>query len=80
MFRTRSAQLCSGICFVLCNSLHIQFGWSPLISASKNGHKKVIELLISAGANVNGQDQVNIYLITHTHLHSVYMYAAFLVD
>ena len=36
----------------------IQDGWTALKSASNNGHHKVVELLLGAGANPDLQDKV----------------------
>ena len=32
-----------------------QHGWTPLLFASANGHKEIVELLIGAGADVNAK-------------------------
>ena len=31
----------------------LQDGWTPLVSASQNGHPEIVKSLIEAGANVN---------------------------
>ena len=36
----------------------VQNGWTALKSASNNGHHKVVELLLGAGANPDLQDNV----------------------
>ena len=36
----------------------IQDGWTALKQASANGHHKVVELLLGAGANPDIQDKV----------------------
>ena len=36
----------------------IQNGWTALKAASNNGHHKVVELLLEAGANPDLQDKV----------------------
>ena len=46
--------------FVLVSSMHLftQNGWTALEQASFNGHHKVVELLLGAGANPDLQDVV----------------------
>ena len=34
------------------------FKWTPLIWASSNGHREVVELLLAKGADVNAWDEV----------------------
>ncbi len=43
--------------------LHLQWGGSPLWSASFEGHLKCVELLIDAGADV--QEEVSVSSCTH---------------
>jgi ankyrin repeat protein len=33
------------------------WGWTPLHSAAEEGHKDLVELLITKGANVNAKDE-----------------------
>ena len=44
-----------------------QDGWTPLVSASQNGHLEIVKSLVEAGANVNHTTKVvkiyNIYLV-----------------
>lgn len=54
--------------------LSLQKGWSPLYTASLNGHIDVVETLIEAGANVNQADKVGpVYMqaCTYTYDFSV---------
>ena len=37
---------------------HLQSGWTPLICAAIKGHEKVVELLLTLGANPNIRDKV----------------------
>ena len=46
----------------------LQDGWSPLYTASFNGHREIVKTLIEAGANVNWADKVG---GTCTHICSV---------
>ena len=45
---------------ISCGYSHstMQDGWTALKSASNNGHHKVVELLLGAGANPDLQDKV----------------------
>ena len=36
----------------------LQDGWTPLVSASQNGHLEIVKRLIEAGANVNHTSKV----------------------
>ena len=36
----------------------LQDGWTPLVSASHNGHLEIVKSLIEAGANVNHTTKV----------------------
>lgn len=42
---------------------HPQVGWTAMIGAAQNGHKAVVQMLISNGADVNHQSKVCIPLI-----------------
>ena len=46
------------LCFCGHSFFTIQRGWTALKEASFNGHKKVVEVLLKAGANPNLQDKV----------------------
>ena len=37
----------------------LQVGWSSLLVASENGHHEVVKVLLSAGANVDLQNEVS---------------------
>ena len=37
---------------------HMQVGFFPLFSASQEGHDRVVEMLLQAGATVDLQDKV----------------------
>ncbi len=45
--------------------LHVQWGGSPLWSASFNDHLKCVELLIDAGAQVDVQKEVSVSSCAH---------------
>ena len=48
----------------------LQDGWSPLMTASDEGHLDVEKTLIEAGANVNDTDEVGKYMYMCTlHLY-----------
>ena len=51
----RSCQNCDFICF----SVIVQDGETPLYMASRSGHYKVVEVLLTAGADVNSVDKVS---------------------
>jgi ankyrin repeat protein len=42
-------------------------GTTPLMLAAENGHKKIIELLIDSGANVNAIDQYEETALTRAY-------------
>ncbi len=47
--------------FTLFSSyMYVQFGETPLYAASFNGHKKCVELLIDAGANIDVPKRVSV--------------------
>ena len=48
--------------------LYVQWGQSPLYSASFNGHQKCAELLIEAGANVDVTKEVSVTSCMYAHL------------
>ena len=35
----------------------LQYGWSSLMWACRNGHAEVVRILVSAGAHVNDQNK-----------------------
>ena len=41
---------------------HLQDGWTAIIAAAHNGHKDIVQLLISNGADFNHQTKVCIPL------------------
>ena len=45
-------------CFSLIIIFRVQDGETPIMVASDNGHEEIVRLLISAGGNVNVQNQV----------------------
>lgn len=47
-----------------------QDGASPLIMASQNGHKEIVELLLAANADVNFHYTKVIYLFVSSFLHN----------
>ena len=49
----------TGTAITIHVSLSLQFGQPSLMWASKNGHVEVVEMLISKGAQVDLQDEVN---------------------
>ena len=53
-------------CYIVTlNVCFIQNGWTPLMTASFNGHVDIVRILIEAKAKVNTQDEVCCYKITH---------------
>ena len=42
----------------------LQDGWTPLMTASAEGHLDVVKILIEAGANVNDTNEVGKYMYT----------------
>ena len=46
---------------LLTITLFSQFNRTPLHYAARNGHSKVVQLLLSHGATVNMKDRVSIY-------------------
>ena len=43
----------------MCFPVIVQLGETPLIQASLGGHEKVVEVLLTAGADVNFVDKVS---------------------
>ena len=37
----------------------LQNGWSPLMTASQQGHHEIVQVLIEQGANINSQNEVS---------------------
>ena len=50
----------------------MQVGDSPLLIASQNGHDRIVEMLLQAGATVNLQDKVKIVLLSLVLCHAHY--------
>ena len=42
----------------------VQYGWSPLMRACKNGHLDIVNVLIDKGADVNDKDNVRSHLLS----------------
>ena len=51
--------------------MHIQDGWTSLMSASDNGHQDVVQLLIKHDADVNHADEVCMCVCIFSFLFSV---------
>ena len=45
----------------------LQDGWSPLYSASLNGHLDVVRALIEAGASISQANKVGTVLVNQCH-------------
>ena len=50
---------------ILC---FVQFGWTPLYTASSNGHDKVVQALLDHGVQVDVQDEVSDISCIHVKL------------
>ena len=55
---TSNTQYCDGVLLYI-----IQGGWTPLMTASKQGYSEVVQVLLSAGAQVNDYDRVSSFII-----------------
>ena len=49
----------------VCNPLLLQYGYTALYIASRNGHERIVEALIDSGANVDLQITVRIIIRIH---------------
>ena len=53
-----------GLLFLYATSIYIQDGFTPLHSASQNGHTDIVEQLLKAGASPHAQDKVSCVVCT----------------
>ena len=54
---TSNTQYCDGVLLYI-----IQDGWTPLITASELGYSEVVQVLLSAGAQVNESTGVSSFI------------------
>ena len=55
---TSNTQYCDSVLLYI-----IQGDWTPLMTASEQGYSEVIQVLLSAGAQVNDYDDVSSFII-----------------
>ena len=60
------------MCVILHMSVITQEGWSALTFAAREGKTEVVVELVKAGANVDMQDKVYVYVNTCTFTYSMY--------
>ena len=41
--------------------LSLQYGWTPLIEASRGGHNRCVQLLLDRGVQIDHQDKVSAF-------------------
>ena len=60
------------MCVILHMSVITQDGWSALMMAAMEGKTEVVVELVKAGANVDMQNKVYVYINTCTFTYSMY--------
>lgn len=68
-------QLCMGVFCIIFNGnpCKLQRGWTALMSASKNGHANVVEILLQYGASMDMQDEVRTDFILCMEWHVMHL-------